>query len=153
MCAPFSALLNLLDCFVISFLAMTEILAFMSPADLCLCYVYLPCSSSTLVIASVAWQSSELVLRVAHKYFHLFLFFKHHKINLSLGVPAMGCENPNVGVKTGKSWHVVYAIFTALTKNNLLIFRSGGFAEYSIRGTISNNCSQPPDHQMLGGFC
>ena len=36
----------------------------------------------------------------AYKYFCLFLFYKHHTINMSLGVPAMGCENPNVGVKT-----------------------------------------------------
>ena len=50
---------NLLDCFVISFLAMTEILARVATADFRPCYIYLSCTASTLVIASVARQSSK----------------------------------------------------------------------------------------------
>ena len=50
---------NLLDCFVISFLAMTEILARVVTADFRPCYIYLSCTASTLVIASVARQSSK----------------------------------------------------------------------------------------------
>ena len=50
---------NLLDCFVISFLAMTEILARVATADFRPCYIYLSCTASTLVIASVARQSRK----------------------------------------------------------------------------------------------